>query len=76
MAKVKRGRAHEIDVAPGSHTVRLTIDWCSSPEARVELRAGDRVALVCEPGGGTKPHDAIPSITVGRDFYIALELDG
>lgn len=73
VAKIKRGQSHEVDVAPGPHSVQLTIDWCTSREAYVDLRAGDRVAFVCKPSGS--PATAIPSITIGRNFYIALEPD-
>jgi hypothetical protein len=40
-----------IGVEPGPHTVLAFIDWGRSQRLRVDVDAGDHVALVVAPGG-------------------------
>ncbi len=49
VGEVKRGRETRITLSPGEHLVHMKIDWCASPEVRVEVAAGSEVRLACGP---------------------------
>ena len=40
-----------VSLMPGTHTVRLRIDWCGSREVTIEPRAGEVVELACRAPG-------------------------
>lgn len=47
--KVKRGATLRLPVAPGPHTVQMKIDWCTSPELRIDVPEGGDARLSCGP---------------------------
>lgn len=49
--RIRNGKTVSFDVAPGRHTLRVTIDWAGSPEATVSLEEGDTVSFIVAPGG-------------------------
>ena len=46
-ARIGAGNTVTIPLTQGMHSVKLTIDWCSSNELLVDVRAGDSVKLIC-----------------------------
>lgn len=54
VGEVKRGREARITLPAGDHLVRMKIDWCASPEVRVEITAGSEVRLACGPNPSGK----------------------
>jgi len=48
---VKQGESVTILVAPGTHTVQLKIDWCTSRAVAVEVPPSARATLRCSAGG-------------------------
>ncbi|MEZ0068468.1 hypothetical protein ABIA32_004493 [Streptacidiphilus sp. MAP12-20] len=51
VGRIRRGRQLEWAVEPGTHTVKLTVDWCSSESALVTLAPGVDARISCRPGG-------------------------
>ena len=45
VARLKRGAAQSVDVAPGRHVVRAHLDWQSSAPVEVHLAGTETVAL-------------------------------
>ena len=70
VACIENGSSVQIPVLPGTHSVRMQVDWCQSPELRVEVKAGESVALECGPN--CTPLLALLYITVLRKNYIWL----
>lgn len=65
VAVIKRGERLDLPVTAGRHTVHLRIDWAGSPQLPVDVRAGEVVALECEPG-------QVPPFGPGAENYIEL----
>ncbi len=70
VACVENDSSVQIPVLPGTYSVRAQIDWCQSPEVRVEVKAGESVALECGPNA--TPLLAALYITFMRKNYIWL----
>jgi hypothetical protein len=67
---VGNGETKELDLEPGSHLLRLKIDWTGSPEIPVEGGA-DRVVVRCRPNTkGTFLGRAIMSYAKPRDWIV------
>jgi len=47
------GEQKGFPVEPGSHTVRIKVDWAGSNELTVTAPDGEAVELRCGPGGST-----------------------
>lgn len=58
-------------VEPGRHTVRVTLDWTTSPEVGVEVASGQTAHLSCRARQGW-PGVLITSL-FQRSRYIVLE---
>jgi hypothetical protein len=54
VGSVADGTTEEVSVAPGRHTLRLRIDWASSPEVEFVVADGEQVTLRCRPNGGAR----------------------
>jgi hypothetical protein len=52
IGKVRAGGQVDASVAPGAHRVNARIDGLKSRTLEVEIRAGDQVNVIVEPGGG------------------------
>jgi hypothetical protein len=74
VGSIRAGGRREIAVPPAPHVVQLRIDWCSSPELRVDLAAGQWLVLRCGPD--LTMEDKLGAVTVARNQYIRLELAG
>jgi hypothetical protein len=70
VACIENDSSVEIRVLPGSHFVRAQVDWCQSPELRVEVKVDDSVALECGPN--STPFLALLYITFLRKNYLWL----
>ncbi|HET6816204.1 MAG TPA: hypothetical protein VFH66_03135 [Mycobacteriales bacterium] len=66
---VRHGETFVTSVSPGTHSVRLRIDWTGSQEVQVAVAPGATTSLVCAAGGSswTALFDAL-----GRRPYISL----
>jgi hypothetical protein len=72
--KLKRGQSIQIGVEPGTHSVQMSIDWCSSKTLDVDVAVGARINLLCRPA--SDPTVTTNSmLTASRDGYIILEFD-
>ena len=60
---VRQGESKDFDVDPGTHRVRLTIDWTGSPEIMFEVAPDTRIDFVCDPFGGS---------LLSRDGHVGL----
>jgi hypothetical protein len=69
---IRLGQVREFSVTPGMHSIRLKIDWCSSPELSVNIRAGDTIGFVCAPGGSPL---RLWDLVVNTGKYIHLAQD-
>ncbi|MGW0230875.1 hypothetical protein ACWDWO_21390 [Actinopolymorpha singaporensis] len=49
VGRVRRGESTTVTLTPGTHHVRLRIDWCTSPEVSVDITAGEQSELECGP---------------------------
>ena len=47
VASVRAGQSAAITVVPGSHMLRLRIDWCGSEEIQFDVQAGDHITFEC-----------------------------
>lgn len=74
MASIANGEAVDVDVEPGQHTVRGTIDWCASPVIDVEVSEEETAVVEVEVGRSTVVHMllAVLFITVWRKQYLAM----
>jgi len=70
-AEIGDDSAVQIPVMPGPHVVRLTIDWCSSPDLAFDIAHGEILRLECRPNAS--PLLALLYITIWRRNYIRLE---
>lgn len=70
VGKIGNGGELSVDLAPGSHTVQMRIDWCSSPALEVSLQAGNTVYLACGPAAN--PLLGGLYVTVWKDRYLWL----
>jgi hypothetical protein len=67
--KIRRGQTLHLKVPAGTHQMRLTIAWCSSPSLTADVIAGTSTYFVCAPG--SQP-SADTAVTAGANDYIAL----
>ena len=69
VGSVKSGSTLTVPLTPGTHIVRMTIDWCSSKELSLDGSMDHQ--LFCKAGGSSR--SAILDILFGRNEYISLE---
>ncbi|MHA6765718.1 hypothetical protein [Streptacidiphilus sp. PAMC 29251] len=67
--KIRRGQTLHLKVPAGTHELRLTIAWCSSPLMTADIDADTLTYFVCAPGNQPS---AITAVTAGANDYIAL----
>jgi hypothetical protein len=63
-----------IAVTPGSHVVRMKIDWCWSPPLTVDVEEGAERLLECGPNAN--PFLVLVYITFLKDRYLWLRHAG
>lgn len=67
--KIRRGQTLHLKVPAGTHQMRLTIAWCSSPSVTADIDTGTPTYFVCAPGNQPS---AITAVTAGANDYITL----
>jgi hypothetical protein len=70
IGKIADGGVEEFSIEPGSHTLRIKLDWAGSPTIEFEVGAGESVSWSCRPGGGA--WSGLGALLTPRQ-YIALE---
>lgn len=74
VSTLSHGAAVELEVSPGRHTVGVSIDWCSSPECKVDIKLGETIILECGPNSSLLL--GILYVSVWRKKYIWLRRSG
>lgn len=69
-ARVANGETVAIEVRPGKHAVRISIDWCRSRPLEVVVGGDDAIHLAC--GSNVKPGLVLLYITFLRSSYVWL----
>ena len=70
---IRRGEVREIGVTPGVHTIRLKIDWCSSRELPIEIKAGEAIGFTCAAGSALRFWD--PFVNTGNYIHLTRNAD-
>ena len=47
IGSLRPGSVVAFDLAPGTHTIRLRIDWCGSPALSFDAQSGEQIAFEC-----------------------------
>lgn len=72
IGKISKGEISSLDIQPGRHRLRLTIDWCSSPYVDFEIQIGQSVKFAC--GSNVPALLVLVYITFLRNKYLWLQL--
>jgi hypothetical protein len=70
VGSVRAGETAVFPVEPGVHRVQISIAWCRSPTAEVEVPERGTVRLGCRPNPDLA--SALKAITTDRGRYIEL----
>jgi hypothetical protein len=70
IGKIGFGKVAEFPIEPGSHRLRMGIDWAGSRTVEFEVGPNETSAWKCRPGGGA--WTAVACILTPRR-YVALE---
>lgn len=73
VGSIRRNQTLEIPVSPGTHTICLEIDWCSSNELVVTTKPSERIRLECGNNVKPFPWKLFSAITVDRGAYLYVE---
>jgi len=65
------GQSETFSVEPGSHSVRLKLDWTRSETVNVTVLEGSVVNLKCGPRGGS--FTLLPDVLLRPGSYLRLE---
>ena len=69
---VRNDESIEVSLEEGEHTIQAKIDWCSSPEIRIDA-GEEQLNLRC--GANATPLSALSYILTNRDNYLWLARD-
>ncbi len=72
--KILKGQTLQFDLAPGHHTLRLKIDWCSSRELIFDVAEGKTVYAECAPAKKPALIGPLLYIIFKTRQYIDLEM--
>ena len=70
---VPDGGESRFTVAPGTHRIRLKIDWCSSAEVPVRIAEGEECMMDCGNNVGGSFFGIFIYTLIKRDQYLWLE---
>ena len=70
VGEIRQGATVEHNLTPGSHSLRLKIDWCSSNTVEFSNNSEETVTFEC--GNNTNPMFAIFYVLFSRDKYLWL----
>lgn len=74
VGRIGQSQTKQFAIEPGTHTVRLKIDWCGSPTLTVDAIEGETVKLECVSAlRGWKMCLAIFYVTIWTKEYISLQ---
>jgi hypothetical protein len=74
VARLKWGERLELPVSPGSHRLRLKIDWTGSPELQFTIEPGQALNFVCRPArSAVLGVDSLFESIRQRDRWLVLE---
>jgi hypothetical protein len=68
---VKNGAEVTIQTTPGTHSIQLRIEWCSSPELHVNAAAGTTEIVAC--GANSKLLLGFFYVSIWRGKYIWIK---
>ncbi len=68
---IQDGQSETFSVEPGSHSVRLKLDWTRSETVNVTVLEGSVVNLKCGPRGGS--FTLLPDVLLRPGSYLRLE---
>lgn len=71
VAELSRGAEATLHVAPGQHRAQARISWTGSAEVVFDVRPGQVVRLIVEPGTGR-----ILEQSLSTDQYLSLSVEG
>lgn len=69
-AELRRGATEDFFVAPGTHRIRLKLDWCGSPE--LEFTVGPEETVEFDCGNNTKGFFAMYYVLFAPNEYLRL----
>lgn len=74
---IKAGGTCEFDIAPGSHSLEVRIDWCTSPLRMFQVKEGEVVEYECGSHlKGWRMFAALWYIALARNKYLELKRVG
>jgi hypothetical protein len=47
IGRIANGETKAFEIAPGTHNLKIKIDWCGSNEIQVSVNAGESVSCSC-----------------------------
>ena len=71
---IRNGESQTFQISPGSHRLRLKVDWVGSPEARFHVETGQSAEFVCR--SAVRPLLTLVALfrsLADRDIWIALD---
>ena len=76
VGKIRTGEELKFNLDEGSHSIKFTIDWCSSKELTFDIKLQDKpIEVECWPGcRGCSLLFALYFITFGRKHYISARM--
>lgn len=72
VGKIRNGRELTLPVESGTHQLELRLWAWSSPALTLQLEAGDRVELACEPIDADRPMAVFSRMVTARKHYMDL----
>jgi hypothetical protein len=70
VTSIHEGERHELEVAPGFHSLHLGIDFCRSKILDLDLYPGQQIAIWCRPNARLYSWPFF--LTVGCVRYVAV----
>jgi hypothetical protein len=75
VGKVARGESITVDTEPGTHSLRMKIDWARSRDLELVLTDGQTIAVECWPSAGLLMGLLWPYwLTLGRTRYVGIKI--
>jgi hypothetical protein len=70
VSRIGNGDEIQLPIQAGSHLVQLKIDWCYSPELRINAAQDEKIYVECGPN--SSPLTVLLYITLLRKKYLWL----
>ena len=72
VARIRDGETAHLPVEPGTHSLRLRLDWAGSREVKFTVGDSEEVGFSCRPGTGLAIWILLQSLFV-RDRWVILK---